>query len=57
MTEEVHYWTSMMVLADGMAFDFVPVLNLGLSFAHDTYYYVANPYYLKNSSNSKINYL
>lgn len=33
MTEAVHYWTLI---------DFVPALNLGLSFARDTYYYVAN---------------
>jgi len=42
MIEAVHYWTSMMAVVVETAFDFVPALNLGLSFARDTYYYVAN---------------
>jgi len=36
------------VVVGGTVFDLVVVvLNFGLCFAHDTYYYVANLYYLK----------
>lgn len=58
MTEEIHHWTTMVGVVGETAFDLlVAVLNIGLCFDRDTYCYVANLYYLKNSSNSKIIYV
>jgi len=52
MMGEVQYWTTKVVAVGGTAFDLVvAALNLGLCFAHDTYYYVANLYYYLNKLN------